>query len=106
MFEILAADAMWEVEAVVGHLAILRRTDRPAVGPEEDGWWKQGYNAPLIARVEARGRAMGTRSGRLAEAGRRVARGVVPKRVRQATQILLQGAQLLGSKPNQALEEA
>ena len=91
MFEILAADAMWEVEAVVGHLAVLRRTDHSAVRPEEDGWWKQGYNAPLVARVAARGRAMDSGSGRLADTARRVARGVVPKRVRQATRILLQG---------------
>jgi len=88
MFEILAADAMWDVEDVVGNLAILRRTAHPAVSPEEDGWWKQGYNAALVQR--ANGQA-DTGAGRLVGMAREAVRSVTPRRVRQAAKILVQG---------------
>jgi hypothetical protein len=45
MYEILKADAMWELLEVVEGMAFLRRTPVRGVGPFSEGWWIQGYNA-------------------------------------------------------------
>ncbi|MEI6632480.1 MAG: class I SAM-dependent methyltransferase [Chlamydiota bacterium] len=45
MYEILKADAMWELLEVVEGMAFLRRTPVRGVGPFSEGWWVQGYNA-------------------------------------------------------------
>ncbi len=92
MFEILAADGMWDVEDVVGNLAILRRTAREAVRPEEDGWWKQGFNAPLLERAEAYKRATATGAGRILHSARNAVRSAMPRRVRLATKLLVRGS--------------
>jgi hypothetical protein len=44
MFQILKADAMWALRGVVDNMAILERTAHPAVPPDGDHWWVQGYN--------------------------------------------------------------
>jgi hypothetical protein len=45
MFEIIKADAMFElVEIVSSNMAIFRRTAAPLLDPHGDGWWLQGYN--------------------------------------------------------------
>ena len=44
MFQILQADAMWASRGVVDNMAILERTAHPAVPPDGDHWWIQGYN--------------------------------------------------------------
>jgi hypothetical protein len=46
MFQILKADQMWQLDAVVDQTAFLTRTDSPTVDPTGDGWWLQGYNQP------------------------------------------------------------
>jgi hypothetical protein len=91
MFDILRADAMWEELQVVGNLAILRRTAAEAVDAEEDGWWKQGYNRPLVERTEAYRRAMATGTGRMRRSAGGVVRRVIPRRVRRAARVLIDG---------------
>lgn len=92
MFEILRADAMWQEVRVVGNLAILRRTAVDGVDAEEDGWWKQGYNRPLVDRTEAFHRDMATSTGRILRTARNTFRSVTPQRVRTAAKVLLRGS--------------
>jgi hypothetical protein len=91
MYDILRADAMWEEVRVVGNLAILRRTAAEGVDAEEDGWWKQGYNRPLVERTEAYQRAMASSTGRMMRSAGIVARRIVPRRVRRAARVLIAG---------------
>lgn len=91
MFEILRADAMWEEVRVCGNLAILRRTGVEGIGTEEDGWWKQGYNRPLVDRTEAFHRDMATGTGRMLRSARNTFRRVTPQRFRTAARVLLHG---------------
>ncbi len=93
MYEILRADAMWEELTVSGNLAILRRTDVPGIDAEEDGWWKQGYNHPLIERTEAFHRDMASSTGRMLRSARNTFRKVTPQRVRTAARILIRGTE-------------
>jgi hypothetical protein len=52
MFDILAADATFEVlEIVDNNCAFLRRTSTPSIDPVGDGWMEQGYNAAYSRRV-------------------------------------------------------
>jgi hypothetical protein len=55
MFEILRADAMFDlIEVVDSNTAFLRRTDAPLVHPHGDSWWLQGYNRPFYERIGGR----------------------------------------------------
>jgi predicted O-methyltransferase YrrM len=44
MVDIISEDEMWEVVAVSGVTAFLRRTHAPTTSPVGDEWWAQGYN--------------------------------------------------------------
>lgn len=50
MYDILAADDMWQPLKTIGTTAFLRRTDAPTTDPLGDEWWKQGYNRAAYAR--------------------------------------------------------
>ena len=91
MFDILRVDAMWAPEAVIGQLAILRRTEHAGVGADEDGWWKQGFNRPLLERTEAHRRDMASSAGRALRSARDAARRLTPDRLRRAAKLLLHG---------------
>jgi hypothetical protein len=58
MVAILKAGDMFRlVETVDGKTAFFRRTAAPAIDPEGDAWWLQGYNRCYYARL-LRGRAL------------------------------------------------
>lgn len=44
MFEIIAADDMFELLETVDNMAFFRRTAAPLFNPVGDNWWIQGYN--------------------------------------------------------------
>ena len=44
MFEIIAADDMFELLETVDNMAFFRRTAAPLFSPVGDNWWIQGYN--------------------------------------------------------------
>jgi hypothetical protein len=52
MFDIVKADAMYElIEVVDDNTAFLRRTSAPLIHPESDSWWLQGYNLPYYHQL-------------------------------------------------------
>jgi hypothetical protein len=53
MFDILRADAMFELMEIVRDTAFFRRTDAPTFDPYGDGWWIQGYNRSHYERVHS-----------------------------------------------------
>jgi hypothetical protein len=46
MLDILKSDPMFNFRELVDKTAFLVRTDAPAIDPEGDSWWLQGYNRP------------------------------------------------------------
>lgn len=59
MFEILRADAMYDLVDVIENTAFFRRTSAPAVDPFGEGFWLQGYNAGgRYGHLSRRGRAV------------------------------------------------
>ncbi|MCC7486325.1 MAG: class I SAM-dependent methyltransferase [Burkholderiales bacterium] len=65
MFEILKADAMYELIEVVHTTAFLRRTGAPTHNPYGDEWHRQGYNRPYYESLRADGSPIESRFGPL-----------------------------------------
>ena len=54
MFEILSADAMFElIDVVDDNTAFFRRTEAPLIHPHSDSWWLQGYNRAFYEEITA-----------------------------------------------------
>ena len=53
MFEIIKADAMFDLIEVVSGTAFFRRTEAPTIDPCSDSWRLQGYNKTYLDEVTA-----------------------------------------------------
>lgn len=51
MYEIIKADAMFDLLEVVGYTAFFKRTAEPLIDPQSDSWWLQGYNRPYYEQI-------------------------------------------------------
>lgn len=50
MADVLAEDAMWNLEGLAATAAIFRRTDAPVFDPLGDNWWEQHFNRRRVSR--------------------------------------------------------
>jgi hypothetical protein len=51
LYQVLLADEMYRLEALVHTTAFLRRTKAPVFDRYGDGWWNQGYNKSRLPMV-------------------------------------------------------